>query len=88
MSMFKSIQSFREQAKALSEPGRQQVGREILALALEGHDGKPHPGAYAHIVVEVLEQAGAIDARDRVKQALASNADDPLAALRSVYAQV
>ncbi|MEZ0367853.1 MAG: hypothetical protein ACAI44_02070 [Candidatus Sericytochromatia bacterium] len=85
--MFKQIQDFRQQAEAIIRSEAEDKGSAIIALALNNSAGKPHPGAYPHVVTEMLEQAGALGARDHFKAALEQHKTDPYQALQVVYAQ-
>ena len=88
MSMIKDIQNFRDQASVILSSDSQSPGQAIIALAYTGKDGKPHPGAYHHVVVDLLEKAGDLNCRDRFKAALSQHNSDTIKALADIYAEV
>lgn len=87
MGMMQNIQIFREQAQQIIDSDRRNRGLDILALALNPPGGPPHPGAYPHIVLEMLEQAGAMNYRDQLKQALAEQPSHPHKAMDRIYSR-
>lgn len=87
MGMMQNIQLFRQEAQQVIDSGAGNSGANILALALNPPGGPPHPGAYPHIVLEMLEHAGAIDLRDKLKKALAEHPSNPNRAMSQVYSR-
>lgn len=87
MGMMQNIQLFRQEAQLVIDSGAGNPGADILALALNPPGGPAHPGAYPHIVLEMLEHAGAIELRDRLKKALAEFPSNPNKAMNQVYSR-
>lgn len=87
MGMMQNIQLFRQEAQRLIDSGTTQPGRDILALALNPPGGPAHPGAYPHIVLEMLEVAQDLPLRDKLKAALAEFPSSPAKAMNQVYSR-